>query len=73
MPLNINVPSDLARRLQDYSLLVGHSRDYLLRRALLEYFDELEAGFLREYPEAAHTHHVGNAVSELEVGRGGGI
>ena len=67
--LNINLTPDLARSLQDYSLLMGQSREYLLRRALLEYFADLEDRFLAQYPEpgpAADMLSAGN-------GRGGGI
>ena len=47
----IDLTPDLARSLQDYALLMGQSREYLLRRALLEYFEDLENRFLAQYPE----------------------
>ena len=49
--LRIDLTPDLARSLQDYSLLMGQSREYLLRRALLDYFEDLESRFLAQYPE----------------------
>ena len=50
--MKIDVTPDLAHSLQNYSLLMGQSREYLLRRALLDYFEELENRFLAQYPEA---------------------
>ena len=49
--MKIDITPDLARGLQDYSLLTGRPREYLLRRALLGYFEELETRFLAQYPE----------------------